>query len=338
MPVLFRLGCRRAVLRILATALVAVSAALAGPSPGHAQKTLTLGGSDAIGSILDRQNAYFTKICNERAAGKLKINFIQGEQLGNDMQVIEQMMQGSVQIYGDVLDWYANFVKDYAIFGWGFTFRDVDHLEKFVASPAHGKMAEELRAKNGIRILAASGLQPRVLFANKQIARLEDIAGIKMRVPEIKVYVKLWETLGARPSRVAWAEVFLGLKNGVVDAAEGPVSAAFAAKFHEAVKHVMRTDHIISTTHITINEKAYQDLGPELQQVVTGCARDAVAWAREQAMKETEDVLGKMAAGGAAVHKIDTAGIRARSEAAVAEMEKDAAWRPGLWKEIQDIK
>ena len=52
------------------------------PNAVSAQKTLTLGGSDAIGSILDRQNDHFTKLCNERAAGKLKINFIQGEQLG----------------------------------------------------------------------------------------------------------------------------------------------------------------------------------------------------------------------------------------------------------------
>jgi tripartite ATP-independent transporter DctP family solute receptor len=318
--------------------LAAAAAACTLPVAAHAQKTLTLGGSDAIGSILDRQNDHFTKLCNERAGGKLRINFIQGEQLGNDMQVIEQMMQGSVQIYGDVLEWYANFVKDYAIFGWGFTFRDVDHLDKFVASPAHAKMADELRTKNGIRILAATGLQPRVLFANKPVTKLEDISGIKMRVPEIKVYVKLWETLGARPSRLAWAEVFLGLKNGVVDAAEGPVSAAYAAKFHEAVKHVMRTDHIMSTTHITMNEKAYQDLGPELQTLVTGCAKEAVAWAREQAQKETADVLGKMGTGGATVHKIDTGPIRARSEAAVAEMEKDGTWRGGLWKEIQEIR
>ena len=324
--------------RVHLAAVVTLVAACTVSDVARAQKTLTLGGSDSIGSILDRQNDHFTKLCNERAAGKFKINFIQGEQLGNDMQVIEQMMQGSVQIYGDVLEWYANFVKDYAIFGWGFTFRDVDHLEKFVASPAHAKMAEELRTKNGIRILAATGLQPRVLFANKQVAKLDDMSGIKMRVPEIKVYVKLWETLGARPSRLAWAEVFLGLKNGVVDAAEGPVSAAYAAKFHEAVKHVMRTDHIISTTHITMNEKAYQDLGPEMQAMITGCAKDAVAWARAQAQKETEEVLGKMGTGGATVHKIDTGPIRAKSEAAVAEMEKDGTWRGGLWKEIQEIR
>ena len=313
-------------------------ALLLSPAAASAQKTLTLGGSDSVGSLLDRQNALFTKLVNERAAGKLKINFIQGEQLGNDQQVIEQMIAGSVDIYGDVLDWYANWVKDFAIMGWGFTFRDPAHLQQFTESAVYHKLADELRAKQGIRILAASATQPRVMFANKPITKLDDISGIKMRVPEIKVYVKLWETLGARPSRLAWAEVFLGLKNGVVDAAEGPVSAAFAAKFHEAAKHIIRTDHIYSSAHITINDKAYQALSPELQEVVLAAAKEAVAWTRDQSSKDTEEALGKMAAAGATLHKIDASPIRARSEAAVADMEKDGAWSAGLWKSIQAIK
>jgi TRAP-type C4-dicarboxylate transport system substrate-binding protein len=102
-----------------------------------AQTTLTLGGSDALGSILDRQNLRFTACVNDKGAGKVKVNFVQGEQLGSDVQVIEQMMQGSVQIYGDVLDWYANWVKDYAILRWGFTFRDADHMQKFLDSPTY---------------------------------------------------------------------------------------------------------------------------------------------------------------------------------------------------------
>ena len=318
--------------------LLLVQSVLLTPSTVAAQKTLTFGGSDAIGSLLDRQNVLFTKLVNERAAGKLKISFIQGEQLGNDQQVIEQMIGGSVQIYGDVLDWYANWVKDFAIMGWGFTFRDAAHLQKFTDSAPYQKLADELRAKQGIRILAASATQPRIMFANKPISRLEDISGIKMRVPEIKVYVKLWETLGARPSRLAWAEVFLGLKNGVVDAAEGPVSAAFSARFHEAAKHVIRTDHIYSSAHITINEKAYQELSPELQQILLAAAKEAVAWARDQSAKDTEDALAKMAAAGATLHKIDVAAIQGKSQAAVADMEKEGAWSVGLWKAIQDIK
>jgi hypothetical protein len=109
-------------------ALLAALMALA--SGAQAQTTLTFGGSDALGSILDRQNLRFTACVNDKAGGKLKVNFIQGEQLGSDVQVIEQTMQGSVQIYGDVLDWYANWVKDYAILAWGFTFRDAEpHAE-----------------------------------------------------------------------------------------------------------------------------------------------------------------------------------------------------------------
>ena len=85
------------------------------------------------------------------------------------MQVIEQMMQGSVQVYGDVLDWYANWVKDYAILAWGFTFRDADHMQKFLDSPTYAAMAEKLRKEQGLRILAAAPTQPRILFSKKPI-------------------------------------------------------------------------------------------------------------------------------------------------------------------------
>ena len=239
-------------------ALLAALTALA--CGAQAQTTLTFGGSDALGSILDRQNVRFTACVNDKAGGKLKVNFIQGEQLGSDVQVIEQTMQGSVQIYGDVLDWYANWVKDYAILAWGFTFRDAEHMQKFLDSPTYAAMAEKLRKEQGLRILAAAPTQPRILFSKKPVASLNDLNGVKMRVPEIKTYLTLWETLGTRPSRLAWGEIYLGLKTGVVEAAEGPISSAYAAKFHEAATNVIRTDHLMSSAHITINEKAFTSL------------------------------------------------------------------------------
>jgi TRAP-type C4-dicarboxylate transport system substrate-binding protein len=157
----------------------------------QAQTTLTFGGSDAIGSIIDKQNIGFTKCVNDRGANKLKVNFIQGEQLGTDMQVIEQMMQGSVHIYGDVLDWYANWVKDFSILAWGFTFRDADHMQKFIDGPLYAAMAEKLRKEQGLRILAAAPTQPRILFSKKPVNGLADLNGVKMRVPEIKTYLML---------------------------------------------------------------------------------------------------------------------------------------------------
>ena len=244
-----------------------------------------------------------------------------------------------MQIYGDVLDWYANWVKDFAIMGWGFTFRDAAHLQKFTESAVYQKLADELRAKQRHPHPRRVGDTAAHHVRQQADPKLEDIAGIKMRVPEIKVYVKLWETLGARPSRLAWAEVFLGLKNGVVDAAEGPVSAAFAGKFHEAVEacHPHRP-HLFVDAHHHQREGLPGARPRAADRSSSTAAQEAVAWARDQAAKDTDDVLAKMAAAGATVHKIDVTAIQARSEAAVADMEKDGAWSAGLWKAIQEIK
>lgn len=317
---------------------IAFGAALAVAPLAVAQPTLVFGGSDAVGTVIDRTNAMFTKLVNERAAGKVKINFIQGEQLGNDVAVVEQMMKGSVAMYGDVLDWYANWVKDFSVLAWGFTFRDADHYQKFLDSPTFAAMAEELRTKQGLRILASAPTQPRVLFAKKAVATPDDLRDVKMRVPEIKTYLNLWQAMGTKPARVAWAEVFLGLKTGVIDAAEGPIGSAYAQKFHQAANNVMRTDHLMSSQHITINEKVFQSLPADVQKIMTDAAREAIAWGRKEAEAETEQVAKKMAAEGAKVIQVNRAPFAERAVAAVDAMEKDGAWSPGLYKRIRDIK
>jgi tripartite ATP-independent transporter DctP family solute receptor len=315
-----------------AAAVLVASAVTAG-----AQQTATFGGSDALGSLYDRQNRMFTELVNERAKGELTINYIEGEQLGSDVQVIEQVMAGAVQFYGDDLSWYANWVKDYAILGWGFTFHSPNHMQSFFDGDAYEAMAAKLINEQGVRVLAQAPIQPRMTFSNKLIDSADDFNGLKMRVPEIKTYLELWETLGARPTRLAWGEVFLGLKTGVVEAAEGPVSAAYAAKFHEAAPFVIRTDHILTATHILVSESFFQSLSPELQKVVSDAAVQATQWAREQAEKETDEMVSKMVAEGAKVTEIDLGPVREKAVEAVKRMEEQGAWSQGLWQSVQEL-
>lgn len=318
-----------------ALALALAGALLSGAA--EAETVLTFGGSDAVGSLLDRQNAMFAELVNQRAGGELTVNFISGEALGNDIQVIEQMMEGSVHIYGDVLGWYANWVEDFAILNWGFTFRDNDHMQAFLDSEVYAQLAEQLREETGLRILAAAPTQPRVLFATQEVTSPDDLAGLKMRVPEIRTYLLLWETLGTSPSRVAWAEVFLGLKTGVIEAAEGPVSAAFAQKFHEAAPFVMRTDHLVSTTHITMHDATFESLAPELQQILVDTAAEVTQWARTQAETETEDLVQQMADEGATVVQVDPQPFAEKALSGVETMEKDGEWSQGLWQKIREL-
>jgi TRAP-type transport system periplasmic protein len=324
-------------MRAWLTTMAAATAFLAAPV-AQAETTLILGGSDSVGSIIDRSNAKFAELVNERSGGELTINFIQGEQLGNDMQVIEQMMGGSVQVYGDVLDWYANWVQDLSVLAWGFTFRDLDHLQAFIDSELFAQYAEELRTQHGIRVLAAAPSQPRVLFAKKAVEAPAELSEIKMRVPDIRAYLLLWETLGTQPSRVAWGEVYLGLQTGVIDACEGPVLSAMSAKMYEPAPFVMQTDHVIAAYQISINEAAYQELSPELQAILVEAAQEAAAWSRQQATAEIAAAYETMAAEGATIVAVDKAPFAEAALAGVAQMEADGVWSTGLYEKIQALQ
>ena len=317
----------------------ALALALALAAPVQAQSTLTLGGSNPVGdNTIHLANERFTKMVNERADGRLKINFIAGEQLGNDNQVIEQMMQGAVHVYGDVLGWYANWVKDLAILNWGFTFDSNDHMQKFLDSEVFRGLSEQLRENQGLRILASAPTEPRVLFAKKAVNSPDDLVDLKMRVPGIRTYQLLWETLGARPNKVAWAEVFLGLKTGVVEAAEGPVSAAYAQKFHQGAPNVMRTNHVVSTYHITINDAAFQALDADLQKILRDAAAETAQWARARAEMKVEEFYDKMREEGTNVVQVDAAPFAQKAVAGVREMEADGEWSAGLWQSIRDLR
>lgn len=326
----------------LLTAVLLLGVVLPGgerPASGQQPEfKLRFGGSDPGKGILDRTTLKFVELSEQKSRGRIKWEYFCCDQLGGDIAQIEQMMANSIQGYGDVLDWWANWVKDFAIFGWGFAFRDNDHFAKFLASPTFREMADKLRTQNGLRILAAGPTEPRMLWSKKPLGGLADMKDMKMRVPEIKAYLMVWETLQTKPSRVTWGEVFLALKTGVVEGAEGPISATYGVKFHEAAPNGYLTNHIISSSHITMNEKTYQSLPPDLRRAVEEAAAESVAYARAESQKVADETLAKMRAEGAKIGTLDTKPFQDRLRDGVARAEAEGLWPKGLWQKVQDIK
>ncbi|WP_246301507.1 TRAP transporter substrate-binding protein [Mycoplana rhizolycopersici] len=324
-------------MKILGRGLVSAIALLAMVGTASAEVAAVFGGADPLEGVYDRQNQHFVDLVNERGAGQIKLDFIRGEQLGNDVQVIEQVMSGAVQFYGDDFSFYSNWVPELNIVSWGFLFRDNAHVQAFIESNTYKNAIEKLRTEQGIRVLAAAPGQIRVMVSTRPIKGVEDLAGLKMRVPEIRTYLALWETLGTAPARVAWGETFLGLSTGVVEGAEGGISSIYGAKFHEAAKNVTRTDHVRIIANIAVNDAWFQSQSPEIQELLTEAAQDAVNWQMETVTAEQAATLDKMAADGAVVTEIDVAPLRERSEVAVEKLEADGFWPKGLWAEIQAL-
>ncbi|MDH3581998.1 MAG: TRAP transporter substrate-binding protein, partial [Hyphomicrobiales bacterium] len=250
----------------------------------------------------------------------------------------EQHQAGSVDVMYSRPDWLTSNVPDFQVMSWGFTFRDRDHMSAFLGSDVFAEMSQKAIDAMGVRVLSAAVDQPRILYTREPVSGVDDVQGIKMRVPGIKAYLRLWETVGTVPTSVAWAEAFLALKTGVVDGAEADASGAYSQKFHVAAPNITLTNHIMSALHISVNEAKWNSLSADEQAVLQAAAEEAVAWASKTAKTESQAVLDTMVSEGATVADIDNAPFATKAGEAVPAMESEGLWSEGLWQRIRDIE
>lgn len=319
--------------KALTAALVA--AAFAVPVGTASARDLVVAVADPVGTLKDRMCERFVEAVRSDIPD-ISLNYVQGEALGSASSVMEQHVSGTVDIFCNELVWFANYVNDMQILGWGFTFREPDHMVDFFNSELFDPL-EEQAIEAGARILAARPTQPRMLFTSSPVESLDDIQNIKMRVPQLRSYLELWTALGTLPTQVSWSEVYLALSTGVVVAAEGPPTDAGKQRFQDVAQYVTRTDHLYSTVHISINEETWQGLSEQQQQTMAELAQAATQWGMEQAQEEVQGVLDGFVEDGATISPIDIGPFQERVRDAVGSMEADGLWREGLWSDIQGL-
>ena len=140
----------------------------------------------AIGSEEHQGVKEFGKRLEELSNGRIKVDTF-GLELGDPMSQIEHVMDGTQQVWLGELAWLANVHKDLNIGAMAFTFRSVDHLNRFLKSERGSQIWKELMEKNGIRVLDFSGQRlPRVVMCKRLLSSIDDFQGLKMRFPEYR--------------------------------------------------------------------------------------------------------------------------------------------------------
>jgi TRAP-type C4-dicarboxylate transport system substrate-binding protein len=171
-----------------------------------------------------------------------------------------------------------------------YTFRDGDHLIAWAKSPAFAEMTDEYRAKTGIQITAMTYYGIRQSTSNKDFSDCGGMKGLKMRVPDVPAYLALPKSCGANPTPIAFAEVYLALQNGTVDAQENPLTTIEAKKFYEVQKAIMMTSHIVDGLTTQVAPHVWSKLTPEEKQIFTEVTREAAARATAQIKKREAEL------------------------------------------------
>lgn len=236
---------------------------------------------------------YFAESLAERSQGRIKVENYPSEQLAKEIEAIRLIQAGvmDMTITGSTLN---NWIEIASFCEMPFLLRDSTDMDELINGPIGQRISREIREKMGIRPIAYFQRGARHLTSNRPIRHPDDLKGLIIRVPNVPSFVTAWEALGAKPTPMAFSEVFTSLQQGTIEAQENPFAMINNAGFAEVQDYVNLTGHVVSWAYPVIGEKQYQRLPDDLKQIFDECAAEMQRYERQlfvSSKSEIQDAL-----------------------------------------------
>ena len=237
----------------------------------------------------------FKKLVEQRSGGQLEVQIFPNNQLGNDRQIFEAMKLGSIDIIltDQGVPSYAG-QPIWAILQSPYMYRDYDHAFKAFRAPLLQQLYDRCEREIRVTVLDPMwyyGIR-HLTTAKKVVRSPADLKGMKIRAPTIPVFVKAVEFMGGSPVPISFPDLYLALKQGVVDGQENPVATILANKYYETQKYLMLTGHILSKNASFMNTDRLGKL-PAAQQEIVKQAMTEAGRHNDKLMLESEQSIQK---------------------------------------------
>lgn len=239
-----------------------------------------------LGHLANEENTWhkasvkFGEELKTLTGGRIEVEVYPNESLGKEIDLINGMQLGTADmtITGESLQNWAPMAALLAI---PYAYKSLEHMDEVAGGDVGDKIEAQIIEKAQIRPIAYFARGPRNLTSNREIKSPDDLNGLKLRVPNVPLFVDVWKTLGAQPTPMAFSEVFTSLQNGTIDGQENPLALIKSANFNEVQKFVNKTEHVRSWIYLTISEITWAKLSEDDQKAVMEAASRAQAYERE---------------------------------------------------------
>jgi len=272
--------------------------------PALAQLELKFGHVGEPGSLFDVSATEFAKRANAKLAGKATIVVYGSSQLGGDKEMLQKLKLGTLDfalpstVMSSEADLFGLFEMPYLV-------KDRAHMQKIEKAIFWSKLEPAAEVK-GLKILAVWENGYRHITNNKHpIVKPEDLKGIKLRIPEGKWRLRMFQAYGSNPSPMKLSEVFTALSTGVMDGQENPLTQIWSQKFQEVQKYLSLTGHVYTPAFVTVGAKRWASLPADVRKIVEDTAKETQAFVYEHATKDDDELVGKFTAAGVKVNQAD---------------------------------
>jgi tripartite ATP-independent transporter DctP family solute receptor len=309
---------------LLQTALaVALSAGLFGVTPASAQQEIKIGHVGEPGSLFQKSADEFARRANAKLGGKAKVVVYGSSQLGGDKEMIQKVKLGTLDmalpstVMSSEVDLFGVFEMPYIV-------KDRKHMAKIEKEVFWPMLAPEAE-KKGLKVIAVWENGTRHITNNKRPIKVPaDLQGIKLRVPNGKWRVKMFQAYGANPSPMKFSELFTALQTGVMDGQENPFTQIYSAKLQEVQKYLSLSGHVYTPAYV-ITGRSWAGLPADVRKVLEDTAKETQAYVYETAAKDEDELLKKLKDAGMKVNDVDKDAFIAASKPIYEEFGKEVA-------------
>ncbi len=283
-----------------------------------AAMALTVGANIASADTLKFAHVYETghplhaaaleaaKLFEERTEGRHTIEVFPASSLGKEDALNEGLNLGTVDIIYTGAGFAGSIHGPASMTDFPFTLRNLKHWEAYFGSDLFKEVSAGYSdASGGNEIFSVSYYGSRHVTANKPILTPADMKNLKIRVPNAPAYVLFPKAVGANPTPMAFAEVYLALQQGVVDAQENPLPTIQAKRFHEVQSDINLTGHITNSTYTVVSGFRLGQLSDEDKAALDSVLDETALQVTDAIVASEADLVGWFREQGANVNEVD---------------------------------
>ncbi len=283
----------------------------------------------------------FAELVAQKTKREVIIEMYPSEQLGKAVAMIDSTIIGNQDIYVGGNVEFERFSSGLKVLGLNYSVRDQSHFRKVLASPIWKEVFIDPLDKAGLKVLASDWERGpfRVLVSKRPVRSCDDLKGLRLRIAPLDTWRRSWTALGCNVVVLPWTDVYLGLKQGIVEAVTAPFDLLYSMKFTEIAKYVARTDEYWGLLTVVMNKKTFESLKSDYQKALIEAANEAGKYYMELGEKSVKEDLEKMKKEhGIEYIVLDTKPCAEKMQPVIRELEKEGFIPAGLYDRIQAIR
>ena len=262
--------------RTVLAALTLSAAAFMLPSEANAQRKFTFGYDQPKTTAYGIAADLFDAKLKELSGGKLSIDQFPGAQLGQEPVMLQKVRSGDIDFIITATANAATLAPQAGVFSLHFIFRDQKHLAATLADPGVSKAFRDMikESVQGAQVLGLITMGMRNIYSKKEITKVEDVKGMKIRVQATKTEDTHFPAYGTQTVHMPFGEVYTSLQTGVVNAAENGINVYMANKHYEVAPILSITEHEANNNCIWVSDKTWNSLSAQEKEWVQAAAEE----------------------------------------------------------------